>query len=174
MIRWPMWDKINDSALMYQPQRFLPLFLRLDLSLPSFVCALLAPTLGFLPRSILFGGSFMMSLKENFEKSDKFFNVLACINSGSVMCFACASTILCNSAIMLLLLVCYPWRIQTRYNWCTIISKSWTITRILGTIYIYPAMVKSNKYATSMWKRQHKPEALLRWVTRFHVWRYGS
>jgi len=48
------------------------------------------------------------------------------------------------------------------------------LNKILGTIHIYPTMAESNKYVAGVWKRQHKPEALLRWVERFHTWRRGN
>ncbi len=48
------------------------------------------------------------------------------------------------------------------------------LNKILGTIHIYPTMAESNKYVAGVWKRQHKPEALLRWVERFHAWRRGN
>ncbi|HHI93179.1 MAG TPA: pyridine nucleotide-disulfide oxidoreductase [Gammaproteobacteria bacterium] len=48
------------------------------------------------------------------------------------------------------------------------------LNKILSTIHIYPTMAESNKYVAGVWKRQHKPEALLRWVARFHTWRRGS
>ncbi|VAW96705.1 COG0398: uncharacterized membrane protein / PF00070 family, FAD-dependent NAD(P)-disulphide oxidoreductase [hydrothermal vent metagenome] len=48
------------------------------------------------------------------------------------------------------------------------------LNKILGTIHIYPTMAESNKYVAGVWKRQHQPEALLRWVERFHAWRRGN
>ncbi|MCF6336891.1 MAG: FAD-dependent oxidoreductase [Gammaproteobacteria bacterium] len=48
------------------------------------------------------------------------------------------------------------------------------LNKILGTIHIYPTMAESNKYVAGVWKRQHKPEALLHWVERFHTWRRGN
>jgi dihydrolipoamide dehydrogenase len=48
------------------------------------------------------------------------------------------------------------------------------LNKILGTIHIYPTMAESNKYVAGVWKRQHQPEALLRWVARFHAWRRGG
>jgi mercury(II) reductase len=48
------------------------------------------------------------------------------------------------------------------------------MNKILGTIHIYPTMTESNKYVAGVWKRQHQPEALLRWVQRFHTWRRGG
>lgn len=48
------------------------------------------------------------------------------------------------------------------------------LNKILGTIHIYPTMSEANKYAAGEWKRNHKPEKLLRWVKKFHVWRRAS
>ena len=48
------------------------------------------------------------------------------------------------------------------------------MNKILGTIHIYPTLAESNKYVAGVWKRQHQPEALLRWVARFHAWRRGA
>lgn len=47
------------------------------------------------------------------------------------------------------------------------------LNKILGTIHIYPTMTESNKYVAGVWKKQHQPEALLKWVARFHAWRRG-
>ena len=48
------------------------------------------------------------------------------------------------------------------------------LNKILGTIHIYPTLAEANKYVAGVWKRQHQPEALLRWVARFHAWRRGA
>jgi pyruvate/2-oxoglutarate dehydrogenase complex dihydrolipoamide dehydrogenase (E3) component/uncharacterized membrane protein YdjX (TVP38/TMEM64 family) len=45
------------------------------------------------------------------------------------------------------------------------------LNKILGTIHAYPTMTEANKYVAGEWKKAHKPEALLRWVERFHRWR---
>lgn len=45
------------------------------------------------------------------------------------------------------------------------------LNKLLGTIHAYPTMVEANKYAAGEWKRAHAPQALLRWVERFHDWR---
>jgi pyruvate/2-oxoglutarate dehydrogenase complex dihydrolipoamide dehydrogenase (E3) component len=45
------------------------------------------------------------------------------------------------------------------------------LNKILGTIHIYPTLAEANKYAAGNWKKAHKPEALLRWVEKFHAWR---
>ncbi len=47
------------------------------------------------------------------------------------------------------------------------------LNKILGTIHIYPTMAEANKYVAGMWKKQHAPEGLLRWVEKFHTWRRG-
>ncbi|MDX1805358.1 MAG: mercuric reductase, partial [Alcanivorax sp.] len=44
------------------------------------------------------------------------------------------------------------------------------LNKILGTIHIYPTLAEANKFAAGEWKKAHKPEALLRWVARFHGW----
>jgi len=45
------------------------------------------------------------------------------------------------------------------------------LNKILGTIHIYPTMAEANKYVAGMWKKEHAPEGLLRWVEKFHAWR---
>lgn len=45
------------------------------------------------------------------------------------------------------------------------------LNKIMGTIHTYPTMSEANKYAAGEWKRAHAPEALLRWVERYHSWR---
>ncbi|MFK5949061.1 MAG: FAD-dependent oxidoreductase [Methylococcales bacterium] len=47
------------------------------------------------------------------------------------------------------------------------------LNKILGTIHIYPTMAEANKYVAGMWKKEHAPEGLLRWVEKFHAWRRG-
>ncbi|PPE65671.1 FAD-dependent oxidoreductase [Caldimonas caldifontis] len=48
------------------------------------------------------------------------------------------------------------------------------LNKILGTLHIYPTLAEANKYAAGEWKKAHKPEALLRWVERYHAWRRGE
>lgn len=48
------------------------------------------------------------------------------------------------------------------------------LNKILGTIHIYPTLTESNKYVAGVWKKQHQPQALLKWVARFHAWRRGK
>lgn len=45
------------------------------------------------------------------------------------------------------------------------------LNKILGTIHIYPTMAEANKYVAGVWKKNHQPEGLLRWVARYHAWR---
>ena len=45
------------------------------------------------------------------------------------------------------------------------------LNKILGTIHIYPTFPEANKYAAGIWKRAHKPDALLNWVEKYHRWR---
>ncbi|MDP4605492.1 MAG: FAD-dependent oxidoreductase, partial [Erythrobacter sp.] len=47
------------------------------------------------------------------------------------------------------------------------------LNKILGTIHAYPTMVEANKFAAGNWKKAHKPEALLKWVERYHAWMRG-
>lgn len=47
------------------------------------------------------------------------------------------------------------------------------LNKILGTIHIYPTMMEANKYVAGMWKQQHKPERILKWLERWHNWRRG-
>ncbi|PIE43307.1 MAG: pyridine nucleotide-disulfide oxidoreductase [Gammaproteobacteria bacterium] len=45
------------------------------------------------------------------------------------------------------------------------------LNKILGTVHIYPTMSEANKYAAGDWKRAHAPEAVLKWLEKFHTWR---
>ena len=47
------------------------------------------------------------------------------------------------------------------------------LNKILGTVHSYPTLAEANKYAAGAWRRNHQPEALLRWAQRFHAWRRG-
>ena len=44
------------------------------------------------------------------------------------------------------------------------------LNKILGTIHIYPTLAEANKYAAGVWKNNHKPQTILRWLKRFHAW----
>ena len=45
------------------------------------------------------------------------------------------------------------------------------LNKILSTIHTYPTLSESNKYVAGVWKREHAPQNLLRWLERFHRWR---
>jgi pyruvate/2-oxoglutarate dehydrogenase complex dihydrolipoamide dehydrogenase (E3) component/uncharacterized membrane protein YdjX (TVP38/TMEM64 family) len=47
------------------------------------------------------------------------------------------------------------------------------LSKLLGTIHVYPTWVEANKYAAGAWKRAHAPHRLLAWVARYHGWRRG-
>jgi pyruvate/2-oxoglutarate dehydrogenase complex dihydrolipoamide dehydrogenase (E3) component/uncharacterized membrane protein YdjX (TVP38/TMEM64 family) len=47
------------------------------------------------------------------------------------------------------------------------------MNKILGTIHIYPTLAEANKFAAGVWKREHAPEWVLRWLERFHAWMRG-
>ena len=47
------------------------------------------------------------------------------------------------------------------------------LNRILGTIHTYPTLAESAKYVAGEWKRRHAPQAVLRWLERYHAWRRG-
>jgi pyruvate/2-oxoglutarate dehydrogenase complex dihydrolipoamide dehydrogenase (E3) component/uncharacterized membrane protein YdjX (TVP38/TMEM64 family) len=42
---------------------------------------------------------------------------------------------------------------------------------LLGTIHAYPTLMEANKAVAGAWKRENKPDAVLRWVERWHGWR---
>ena len=48
------------------------------------------------------------------------------------------------------------------------------LNKLLATIHTYPTLAEANKYAAGEWKKAHKPEALLKWVERFHARRRGG
>ncbi len=44
------------------------------------------------------------------------------------------------------------------------------LSKILGTIHIYPTLAEANKYAAGVWKKAHVPKGLLKWVERYNTW----
>lgn len=44
------------------------------------------------------------------------------------------------------------------------------LSKLLGTIHIYPTLVEANRYAAGEWKRAHAPQRALRWLARYHTW----
>ena len=47
------------------------------------------------------------------------------------------------------------------------------LSKILGTIHIYPTMAEANKSVAGNWKRAHAPQKLLGWAEKFLAWRRG-
>ncbi|MGR8948687.1 MAG: pyridine nucleotide-disulfide oxidoreductase, partial [Gammaproteobacteria bacterium] len=45
------------------------------------------------------------------------------------------------------------------------------LNKILGTIHTYPTLSEANKYAAGNWRRAHKPDWMMRLLSRYHVWR---
>jgi hypothetical protein len=58
-------------------------------------------------------------------------------------------------------------------EWVMAMKHGLGLNKVLGTIHVYPTLAESAKYAAGAWKRAHQPQALLRWVERFHAWRRG-
>ncbi len=44
------------------------------------------------------------------------------------------------------------------------------LNKLLSTIHIYPTMSEANKYVAGVWKKQHTPKKLLRWLEKYHAW----
>lgn len=47
------------------------------------------------------------------------------------------------------------------------------LSKILGTIHIYPTLGEANKYAAGVWRKAHVPAAAMYWLEKFHSWRRG-
>lgn len=47
------------------------------------------------------------------------------------------------------------------------------LSKILGTIHIYPTLAEANKNAAGEWRRAHLNPRLLRLLERYHTWRRG-
>lgn len=47
------------------------------------------------------------------------------------------------------------------------------LSRLLGTIHVYPTWSEANKYVAGVWKKAHAPRAALGWAERFFAWRRG-
>jgi pyruvate/2-oxoglutarate dehydrogenase complex dihydrolipoamide dehydrogenase (E3) component/uncharacterized membrane protein YdjX (TVP38/TMEM64 family) len=42
------------------------------------------------------------------------------------------------------------------------------LNKILGTIHVYPTLSEANKYAAGVWKKNHQPVSVLKWVEKLH------
>ncbi len=47
------------------------------------------------------------------------------------------------------------------------------LNKILGTIHAYPGMGEANKYAAGLWRKNHSPDWVFRWLSKFHKMRRG-
>ncbi len=47
------------------------------------------------------------------------------------------------------------------------------LSKILGTIHIYPTLSEANKYVAGEWKRANQPTKVLKWLEKFHTWTRG-
>jgi pyruvate/2-oxoglutarate dehydrogenase complex dihydrolipoamide dehydrogenase (E3) component/uncharacterized membrane protein YdjX (TVP38/TMEM64 family) len=45
------------------------------------------------------------------------------------------------------------------------------LSKILGTIHIYPTLAEANKYVAGKWKKTHTPQRLLTWLFHYHSWK---
>lgn len=54
-----------------------------------------------------------------------------------------------------------------------VLAMKWGLglNKILGTIHTYPTFSDAAKYAAGNWKKNHKPEGILRLLEKFHAWR---
>ena len=48
------------------------------------------------------------------------------------------------------------------------------LSKILGTVHIYPTLAEANKYAAGMWKKAHSPQRILKLLKKFHAWMRGA
>jgi len=48
------------------------------------------------------------------------------------------------------------------------------LSKVLGTIHIYPTLAEANKFAAGVWKRNHAPQGVLSWLAKLHAWRRGG
>jgi pyruvate/2-oxoglutarate dehydrogenase complex dihydrolipoamide dehydrogenase (E3) component len=44
------------------------------------------------------------------------------------------------------------------------------LKRLMSTIHAYPTRAEAAKLTAGAWRRAHAPQAVLRWVGRFHDW----
>ena len=47
------------------------------------------------------------------------------------------------------------------------------LNKILGTVHSYPTWSEALKMTAGRWKQEHKPDALLKWIEKFHQFRRG-
>ena len=47
------------------------------------------------------------------------------------------------------------------------------LSKILGTVHVYPSMMEMNKFVASEWRKNHQPEWALALAEHYHTWRRG-
>lgn len=48
------------------------------------------------------------------------------------------------------------------------------LSKILGTIHIYPTFAEANRHLAGQWKKAHAPQRALKWIERYHAWMRGG
>ena len=48
------------------------------------------------------------------------------------------------------------------------------LSKILGTVHVYPTMAEANKYAAGVWRKNHKPKKVLSLLQKYFSWRRGK
>lgn len=48
------------------------------------------------------------------------------------------------------------------------------LSKIMGTIHVYPTFSEANKFAASAWRRANAPTAVFPWLERLHGWMRGD
>jgi pyruvate/2-oxoglutarate dehydrogenase complex dihydrolipoamide dehydrogenase (E3) component len=43
--------------------------------------------------------------------------------------------------------------------------------KVLSTIHPYPTLSEANKFAAGVWRKNHAPATVLKWLAKFHQWR---
>lgn len=44
------------------------------------------------------------------------------------------------------------------------------LNKILGTIHPYPTMSEAAKYTAGIWKKNHAPQTIIKWLEKYHHW----
>ncbi len=59
-------------------------------------------------------------------------------------------------------------------EWVLAMKYGLGLNKILGTIHAYPTWNEANKAAAGVWKKNHAPATVLRWLERYHRWLRSS
>lgn len=58
-------------------------------------------------------------------------------------------------------------------EWVLAMKHGLGLSRILGTIHVYPTRAEASKAVAGAWRQAHAPTTVLRWLERHHAWRRG-